>query len=282
MLKQVSLLEAFKWRHSVRNYTGQFSEDQQKVVKEIVENANHSIVPFGHSDSKIEISDNTKITTYGFVKNYSGWIFEAVPNKYKTSKTPLINGRDEMYYATLDSAFRAQLAVMNLAKYHIGTVWLAGSYGESALEKLVPGHTVPAGIPYGNPKDGLHFVERLIKKSAKSNKRKEISQLFYDVENKRPFTNENAKELTNFIEAIRSGPSAVNAQPWRFCIDGRKIHFFSVGKDKYPRHDLGIAMANVALLSKEVLNHEPKFYLEGSVPPALIGGKYVGSCIFRD
>ncbi|OHT10594.1 hypothetical protein TRFO_19992 [Tritrichomonas foetus] len=276
MLQQVSLLDAFKWRHSVRAFGAKLSSDQEKVVNDIIEAANNVNVPF-HSDGVKVCSTKESITSYGVINNEYGWMFPAVPKNLQQSS------QTDQYLATIDASYKCQIAMMNMSKFHIGTVWLSGSYGRKALEKTQNGkYNVFAGIPFGNPSTDGTFISKLMKKFGNSNIRKEIDTIFFDVENKKPFTKENSKDLFPIFESLRWGPSAMNKQPWRFCVDGKKMHFFADGMKMFTRIDMGIAMANAALLSEEVLNHKPEFYVEKSEPTAFLGGNYLITCNFRD
>ena len=59
---------------------------------------------------------------------------------------------------------------------------------------------------------------------------------------------------------VRLAPSAVNKQPWRLILDGKKVHFFlkrtmgfeSMFKMDLQRIDMGIAMCHFELAANEV------------------------------
>lgn len=62
-------------------------------------------------------------------------------------------------------------------------------------------------------------------------------QLFYD-ENSKKRISENALisadlYLKEFLFALRSGPSAIIQQPWRFVLDGNQVHLFDAKRNSY-------------------------------------------------
>jgi nitroreductase len=83
------------------------------------------------------------------------------------------------------------------------------------------------------------------------------------------------------LEAVRSGPSAINRQPWRFAVDGSKIHVYKTASDFASGIDIGIAIGNIEVLAIEE-RHPPAFSVESPAPPAYLGGTYVCSVSFRD
>lgn len=265
-LSRLSLLDAFKWRHSVRSFAAtELSPSVRQVVAEAVARANESQVPFGTKALVAATFD--PIGTYGFVSGGKGAIVVGAP-------PPDDRG------TRVDAGVRGQLALMHLARHQIGTVWLAGSYRKSQCDKFVPGADAIAAIPFGVGEVKPGLTQRLIKWGAKSSQRKPLNELFFDVERGKPVTPETAGELLSMFEALRSGPSARNLQPWRFLVDGRDIHVFCAKENKYAMIDIGIAVANTMLLARE-MNHEPRLTIKSGITPAL-GGSYVCSCSFRD
>jgi hypothetical protein len=77
--------------------------------------------------------------------------------------------------------------------------------------------------------------------------------------------------LLPFFVALRSSPSGLNLQPWRFGVDGKTLHVYSAGR--FSDIDLGIVIGSAAALAREA-NHEPQFAVTRSAPTALLGGKY--------
>ncbi|KAH0786391.1 nitroreductase Nfs [Histomonas meleagridis] len=271
-LQKLPLLDAFKWRHSVRTFTNEFSPEQEKIVQEIVKKANEWKTPF-NTEGKIGHT-NRKIGSYGFVKGASGSILDLIPKNY-------LNNKELKNKAIIDASFKAQIAVMELSRYKIGTVWLGGSFNSKQSSLDFPECKTICCIPYGIENPNIHMQARVLKFMVKPDKRKPFEQLFYNVDAKRPYTEETSKDLLPMFTALRSGPSARNQQGWRFCVDGKEMHIYYNKKLLLASADIGIALGNLALLVKEN-NIEPKFTTKNNIPPSYLGGDYICSCIIRE
>jgi hypothetical protein len=213
-------------------------------------------------------------SSFGSVKNETGWIFPAIP-----SGTP----RNLIEISKIDAAVRGQIAVMDLSRHQIGTVWL-GAYGRGSGDKLIGSNLkTVAGIPYGIPEQTANpsLFMKLAKLIVRPDTRKPFQELFWDVENGRPYTEESAKDLRPFLQAIRSGPSAINRQPWRFAVAGSLVHVYKASKSAVSALDIGIAIGNIQVLTIEN-NHLPGFSVVSPAPQAYLGGTYVCSVSFRD
>ena len=86
-----------------------------------------------------------------------------------------------------------------------------------------------------------------------------FGELFFDGSLDHPLTKDGAGSLFEALEAVRLAPSAVNKQPWRVVVCGRKVHFYEKQSKGYvsdngwdlQKIDLGIALCHFALVSKE-------------------------------
>lgn len=269
-LQRIGLLDAFKWRHSVRTYAGvPFTAEAKAIVAKTMEKVAAWETPFG-TKSKLHQTDDA-LTTFGMVKNANGNLIVCVPRDRK---------EEDAAKTVVDCGVLGQVAVMELARHKIGTVWLAGSLKRSQCDTYVPGYKTIGLIPYGLGEIQNGTMARLTKWMAQSKSRKPLHDIAYDLEKKRPYTTENAGELLPMLSALRSGPSAINAQPWRFVVDGQNIHMFNAKGNLVSMFDIGIAIANTQMLALD-MNHKPKISFKENVP-APLGGKYVCSCSFRD
>ena len=270
-LAKLPVLDAFKWRHSVRNFGPEALNPKARlIVEEAVAAANECEVPF-RTGAFVKDTFET-IGTFGFVKNAKGAVIVAAP------KPDLKNN---LRHTLIDAGVRGQAALMHLASHKIGTVWLAGSFRKAHCDAHVKdrGESV-AAIPFGLGEVAPGLVQRLVKWGAQSAKRRALSEMFFDVERARRFTEENAGELLPMLKALQSGPSATNQQPWRFLVDGRNMHVFCAKDATMAMLDMGLAIANAQVLARG-MNHQPKLSFQEGVKPAL-GGFYVCSCSFRD
>jgi hypothetical protein len=270
-LSPLPLLEAFKWRHSVRCYAGgPFTQSLQNILDTAISKANTARTPFS-TQAQLKTAP-PGVSSYGAVRGQSGWIFPCIPKG--TPKTLIEPSK-------IDAAVRGQITVMELSRYKIGTIWLGG-YSKRSADKLVGEFETVAGIPYGFGEGAnLSISARLAKLLSQSHKRKPIEEIFWDVEKKKPYTEESAKDLLPVLQAIRFGPSGVNRQPWRFAVDGSRIHVYKTKKDFASGIDIGIAIGNIEVLALEN-SHSPVFSVATPAPPAFLGGTYVCTVSFRD
>jgi nitroreductase len=270
-LQRLSLRDAFKWRHSVRSFSGgDLTPPLLDVLKNAIEKGNTFPTPFSaRSELRLALPG---ISSFGSVQRQTGWIFPVVP---------LDTPKSELVRASVDAAVRGQIAVMDLSRHQIGTIWLLG-YGHSKANKLFNGFQTVAGIPYGiGETANLSLVARMAKFLSQSRTRKPIETLFWDVEKGRAYNEETARDLLPFFEALRSGPSAINGQPWRFAVEGSKIHVYSKKRLAAAAVDIGIAIGNIEVWAIEN-NHPPAFSVVSPAPPDRLGGSYVCSVSFRD
>ena len=68
-------------------------------------------------------------------------------------------------------------------------------------------------VAYGEDGQSVRVVERVMKWFAGSKDRKPMQELFYDGDNNRPFTEENAGNWFGILQAVQSCPSAKNNSP---------------------------------------------------------------------
>jgi nitroreductase len=76
--------------------------------------------------------------------------------------------------------------------------------------------------------------------------RKPFEQLFFDVATGQPISEATAGPDIDLVQALRSGPTAMNKQPWRFGIDAAQIHIYNTVGTEVSWWDIGIGACNVA------------------------------------
>lgn len=126
----------------------------------------------------------------------------------------------------IDVSFIAQHVLMKLESQNINSSWIAGIFDENEVEKRFPGFKIPAVIAYGIKQVDQSFLRKMLCKIGSRTSRMPFDQLFYDKNNKRMISENDFNEsqqskvpnykpyLKDFLESIRSGPSALNQQPW--------------------------------------------------------------------
>jgi hypothetical protein len=193
-----------------------------------------------------------------------GWIIGKVPEgSPPPDKTKQI----------IDLAYRLHYASLILTQEGIPTIWIIGSFAPAAAVAANPGYSIPAGIAYGlvpgdeylKPKAEWHGAQR-----------RPLPELFFNLDTNSPFTDANAGDLLDFLQALRSGPTGMNKQPWRFVIGGGKIHIFNLIGTDPTWYDIGIGLANIAYLLKDK-GVTAQFVVLDPAPPAKLEGAYVVS-----
>ena len=259
----VSLMEAFRARHSCRTFGGDtFPEAKMSILQQIVEEVNALPTPFG-TQTKVSIH-GPGLGRIGFIKNESGWLLGQVK-----ADTP----KENLRRANVDVAYRLQHAVMKMTQHKINTVWVGGTYNQGKAEKSCPDWKVPVVVAFGEEKDP-HFIWRVMKWIGTSDKRKPFEQLFYDAQANKPIKEDEAGDRLDLFKALQSGPSALNKQPWRFVVDGPAVHVFDAGGDGYSCFDVGIAAANLNLLGG-LQGHGEITVRDPAPAPSPLKGTYV-------
>jgi nitroreductase len=267
----LSLLEAFQWRHAVRSYAGGvFTPALEASLNSAVEKGNSVPTPFSTPAQLKTIHPDAASSSS--VANQSGWIIPVIPDS-----TP----KDVEEIAKIDASVRGQVALMELSRHQIGTIFLGG-YNKRQAGELFPGFIGVAAIAYGiGETSQLWFRNKIARFISQSDRRKPIHELFWDAANGRPYTEDTAGDLLPFLHAVQSSPSAINRQPWKFTVDEKTIHVFKTSNDGIASIDIGIAIGSIVALAVED-NHRPVFSVGSPAPPAVLGGTYVCSLTFRD
>lgn len=257
----LSIIEAFKRRHSIRCYQGQNLTQQQKdLVEQCISEANTLETPF-HSTGLELSSSEPGLSLLSVIKGEAGWIVEKIL-KRKRHQPQTNEVIDEQMKHVIDVAYMGEHVVMKLAQYGIDTIWIADTYNEKEAEKRFPGYNVPSAIAFGIKQTTRNPIERPIRFfGSLPGERLPFENIFYDSANKRLIYQEDFKSpppkntpkypsyLKDFLTALRSSPSAKNIQPWRFVLSGKEVHLFCVIVNKYSLFDMGIALASLHLLA---------------------------------
>ena len=143
----------------------------------------------------------------------------------------------------------------------VGTTWIAGTFDRSAFEKaagLQNGEVMPCVTPLGYTAKKMSLRESVMRKGVKADSRLPFSSLFFDASFDRPLTEAAAGTLRDALEAVRLAPSAVNKQPWRVVVSGKRVHFYEKKTKARPgdswdiqKVDLGIALCHFKLAANE-------------------------------
>lgn len=240
-------LESIESRRSVRSFSGaELSGSDRKVLEAAIRQCGPC--PFGsvprfaivEPGSRDEAASG-RIGTYGIIRNATGFIVGAV------ASGP---------YAFADYGYALEGIALWAVGAGLGTCWLGGTFDRSGVARsmnLAPGEVVPAIMPIGEPAERRSFIDATMRMLAGSRNRKPSGELFFDGQFGVPLVD--AGPWARALEAVRSGPSASNKQPWRIVRTGSAdrpaFHLFldedraynnAISGIRIQELDIGIAM----------------------------------------
>lgn len=244
-----NLTEAILSRKSVRTFNGKsLSEEHQAQLFDFGWDEKNRIGPFGnHINLTYQIVDslnpNQKIGTYGFIKNAPAFLIGICKNDKEN---------------LLDLGYVFENIVLYLQTIGIGTCWIGGTFNRNKLKlkhAMLEDEFIPIISPIGYKAPNKHLVEKVVRKMAMSDERKNFDEMFFykNFETKIQDTS-----IRDKLEYVRMAPSASNKQPWRIVMDENgKAHFFLERTPKYGSAlgydiqmvDMGIALSHWMLAS---------------------------------
>ncbi len=242
--------EAIKARRSVRTFSRrELAFDPETEVEKF--RADHNVPEVFNSRIRLayipndpeQLNHGEKMGTYGVIKNHRGFLAGTG-----------VNTND----AVLQFGYEVEKIILHLTMMGVGTCWLGGTFSRKSLSgrlSLEENEVIPAVIPLGYPEENKRPMEKMIRRLAGSDSRKEWTELFFDSDFTTPLTREAAGDLEAPLEMVRKGPSASNKQPWRVLLseDRNRLHLYL---DESPRYnsslgypiqmlDMGIAMCHL-------------------------------------
>lgn len=177
----------------------------------------------------------------------------------------LLGAVEEGPRAMEDLGYTMEKIILKATSLGLGTCWLAGTFKRSAFAEkmgLAENELLPAVAPVGYAAVKKSTLDKMMRMSAASRKRKPWTELFFKEDSKTPLTEKEAGEFNQVLEAVRIGPSASNRQPWRIIREGiekyhlyleeNKIYNRMMGKIRIQNIDMGIAMCHFELAAREL------------------------------
>ncbi len=221
--------------------------------------------------------------------------FKLLNAKEHGLSSPVISGGDWYIGAAVGSEPHAEEAfgfafesmVLYAQSLGLGTTWIGGTMNRGLFERamnLQGDERMLCVTPLGYPAEKMSLRETMMRKGVKAGTRAEFGEVFFDGSFGKPLTRERAGRLTDALEAVRLGPSAVNKQPWRVVITEDGAHFHvkktkGVPVQPMQKIDLGIALCHFALMAEE-LGISAAFSIND---PKLSGGdaEYIASYLLK-
>ncbi len=247
----MNFLDLVKTRRSVRTFDGKGLD--KEVLEKLIAYAGDISNPYG-----VNID------------------FKFLDAKEHNLSSPVLSG--EKYYVSAVAGKEAHVEeaygysfeklLMKAHEMGLGTVWIGGTMPRDKFEEaseLSSDQIMPCVSPLGVAASKMGVKEVLMRKGVKADSRFKFEELFFEGDFTTPLTEGMAagQGLKDTLEAVRLAPSAVNKQPWRIVLDGRKAHF-------YEKHDKGFNSPDYDLQKIDVgiaLYHfETQLISEGRTP----------------
>lgn len=224
-----SIIETIKERVSIRTYNGRPLEQEKKdIILNLL--SSNNIGPFGHQ-SRFQLVDFTeldreeirKLGTYGFIKGANLFIVGITKLEEKSLE---------------DFGYCLEKIILEITKLELGTCWIVGSFKRSNFAQKVEtkeGETVVGITPVGYSHEKRTLTDKFIRFTARSHKRKQWDELFFENNMKTPLQKEAAGKYAVALESVRLAPSGSNIQPWRIIkeADQNVYHFYYQGAKGY-------------------------------------------------
>lgn len=215
----MNIIEAIKERRSVRSFNGRpLSEEMLAKLRKIVE---ESYSLFGGSLTiklrSFDLNGEYKPSTYGVIKGATDFF---------------LLGMGEGEDSDLTAGFQFEQVVLKAWQLGLGTCWIAGTFKGSQFDKgeeWPKGEALKVICPVGVP-EKPRAMEKFMRLTIGSNKRKPFSELFYEDDFKRSLNPDS--KFAEPLEMLRLAPSSTNSQPWRVLVKGDNVLFYY--KPKYP------------------------------------------------
>lgn len=249
MLPRGDLYEAILARRSVRRYEKRpLDEATLAQVREIISGVK-PLIP----ENRFEVLVRDEVVGEDLVTVLGGYgRFYTPPH----SLTPYMLGKEHVLE---DLGYRSEQIAVRLAALGVGSCYIGALKREDKVRVrfgLPKGARIAAFLVFGRPATavGGWTFNTLMRRGLGGHKRLSVERIFFQD----TFDNPAAppSQISPFIEAARSAPSGVNAQPWRFLWRDGRLHLFvtrnnpkytMAGSQEYRLHDGGICMANVTL-----------------------------------
>lgn len=249
-------IENIKTRTSIRTFKNIEIEDiKLKLIQEYINKEENkqglfkNLTRFQLVKGSIDLNKKEKIGTYGFIKGTNTYII-GIMKKYKE-------------YNHLDYGYSFEKLILFLSGLNIGTCWLGASFNRNQILNLVElqkDEIIACITPIGYAENKMRIFEKALRLTAKSNQRKDWSELFYKDSFSSPLKKYMAGELKIPLEMLRLGPSASNKQPWRIILEDQRVHFYLERTPGYGKKfsydiqmiDMGIACCHFDISLKDL------------------------------
>ena len=237
-----TLYEAMPLRKSIRQYDDQYPTDEQcDLIDQFINKINEEEDTLFHTKCRFALmrKDFSRIYTFGFIGGYKYWLCGVCEKNNADSEISFGNKFEKI--------------ILYITSLGLSTVWLGATFITSWFTEAINYNPEQDKIlcvsPVGNKTKGWEGLTTFV-----TRRRYEWNNIFFK-EDKSEFKKEDCNEIITeeFLERIRWAPSAMNAQEWRFIINGNKIEVYFAGgmvSSLFGRCDVGISMAHIEIGTK--------------------------------
>ena len=267
-MQQEDLYRAILSRRSVRRYEKRPLEEATLAqVREIISGAK-PLIP----ENQFEVLVRDEATGEDLVTVLGGYgRFYTPPH----SLAPYMLGKAHVQEGL---GYRTEQIAVRLAALGVGSCYIGALKRESEVRVhfgLPKSARIAAFLVFGRPAMavGGRTFNTLMRRGLGGHRRFPVERLFFQDTFDSPAVP--PSKISPLIEAARSAPSGVNAQPWRFLWCDGRLHLFvtrnnpkytRAGSQEYGLHDGGICMANVTL-ALEALGMEGRWVMYQGIEP---------------
>jgi hypothetical protein len=257
----LSVEQTVKARNSVRSYIEQSlsTKEKNQINAYISTLTNPFLIDVSfHLLEADTVANHTKLGTYGVIKGAKDYIGATVTE-------------GELALEAL--GYSLEKLILYATSLGLGTCWLGGSFKRSefaAAMAVKDNELFPAISPIGYRLGQKRMADTIVRKLAKSDKRKDWSEIFFKDDFSQPLDRADTWDYVFPLEMLRLAPSASNKQPWRIVCTDSGFHFYEAKTPGYgslngidiQRIDIGIAACHfhLAALEKGLLGRFEKNY----------------------
>jgi nitroreductase len=192
-----------------------------------------------------------------------------------------------------DVGFGLETIVLYATSLDLASCWIGGVFDRKHFGRSLgirPEEILPAVIAVGRPAGRRSLRDRLVRWSARGDRRKAAAEIFFQDDWQTPWHSADSPRWAPVLEGVRLGPSASNKQPWRIIMKDGGFHFF-LSRDKaysammpladLQRIDLGIAMCHFQLGAAELGHAGPWRDMAPKLPDTPANYEYIVTFVIR-
>jgi len=248
---------AIKQRKSVRSYNGEaLTANHEHLIQSYISKPENLTGIFGNKIkiflNKTDGQKSEKIGTYGVIKNATAYLVTVS----KTSKEALV-----------DCGYVFEKLVLYIESIGLNTCWLGGTFNRDKInmqDMIGTDEIIPIISPVGYGAKKRSFIDKTVRKLAKSDQRNDFDLMFYSGDFDHRIQDDSVREI---LEQVRIAPSASNQQPWRIVMgaDGT-AHFYLERTPDYGKgrlsYDIQMVDMGIAICHYEVMVEGLTYELE--------------------